>query len=195
MNTHQDTQSFTKIWPTEKRQRGSGVKYKACLQLNGCPKRSMIFDRESNAMRWADDTGHALIHNIPLPWEGLPLDGKSIAAAVSDPANSETLQKRFMHTIDNDRQSGKRLINRFGKTSLRKLIREDIELYKGDHLQRVGSSSVRRDMSMLSRLCGMTRIRSKMEGLHFPEKYSPLAPAEPMSDRPRRNRANRILSQ
>lgn len=70
--------------------------------------------------------------------------------------------------------TGKRLTDRFGKTSLRKLTREDIELYKEDRLQQVGPSSVRQDVSMLSRIYEVARIRWKLEGLDYPGKSIPL---------------------
>ena len=140
----------------------------------------MTFDRESDAMRWAEETEHALLHNLPLPGEELPLDDKSITDAVSDYlAHTETLQKRSRHTIANDRLTGKRLIDRFGKTSLRKLTREDIELYKEDRLQQVGPSSVRQDMSMLSRIYDMARVRWKLAGLDYPGKDIPLPSPPP----------------
>ena len=164
----------------EKRQRKSGVKYKAYISSRASQNDRMTFDRKSDAMRWAEETEHALLNNLPLPGEELPRDDKSIADAVSDYlAHTETLQKRSRHTIANDRLTGKRLIDRFGKTSLRNLTREDIELYKEDRLQQVGPSSVRLDMSMLSRIYEMARIRWKLDGLEYPGKNIPLPSPPP----------------
>ena len=150
----------------EERKRRKGVVYRVSIRLKGYTPQNASFDRKSDAMRWAEETAHALLHNLPLPGKEFPLDDKSIADAVSDYlAHTETLQKRSRHTIANDRLTGKRLIDRFGKTSLRKLTREDIELYKEDRLQQVGPGSVRQDMSILSRIYEMARIRWKMEGI------------------------------
>jgi integrase len=164
----------------EERKRQKGTVYRAKVRLKGYPPQDATFDRKSDAMRWAEETEHALLNNLPLPGEELPRDDKNIADAVVDYlAHTETLQKRSRHTIANDRLTGKRLIDRFGKTSLRKLTREDIELYKEDRLEKVGPSSVRQDMSMLSRIYEMARIRWKMDELDYPGKNIPLPSPPP----------------
>lgn len=59
----------------------------------------MTFDRESEALRWAEETEYALLHNLPLPGEVLSLDDKSIADAVSDYlARAETVHRSVQGT-------------------------------------------------------------------------------------------------
>jgi integrase len=164
----------------EERKRQKGIVYRVSIRLKGYPPQNASFDRKSDAMRWAEETEYAIIHNLPLPGDEIPLDDKSIAQAVHDYlAHTETLLKRSMHTIVSDRHTAKRLISRFGRISLRQLTREDIELYKEDRLQKVGPSSIRQDMSMLSRIYEMARVRWKLTGLEYPGKDIPLPPPPP----------------
>lgn len=67
----------------EERKRQKGFVYRANIRLKGYPVQNASFDRKSDAMRWAEETEHALLHNLPLPGEELPLADKSIADAVS----------------------------------------------------------------------------------------------------------------
>ena len=66
----------------EERKRQKGVVYRVNIRLKGYPVQNASFDRKSDAMRWAEETEHALRHNLPLPGEELPLDDKGIADAV-----------------------------------------------------------------------------------------------------------------
>lgn len=163
---------------TKRKLKGGKVSYKVDVHLKGHPRMLATFSRESEAVKWGEDTEYALINNLPLPGQELPLDDKFTGQAVCDYlAHTETDPKRSRHTIAGDRLTGKRLVDRFGKISLRQLAREDIELYKEDRLRIVGPSSVRQDMSMLSRIYEMARIRWRMN-VEYPGKDVPL-PAPP----------------
>jgi len=156
-----------------------GLHYLCQVRLKGYPSLSQTFARESEAVKWGEDVEHALRNGLPLPGEEIPLDDKSIEDAVNDYLDlTETQRGRSRHTILTDRGTGKRLKSRFGHLSLRTLTREDIEEYKLDRLHEVGPASIRHDMSMLSRIYEMARIRWRLSNLIYPGQDVPL-PAPP----------------
>jgi integrase len=156
-----------------------GTSYRAMVRLKDFPSHTATFDTRSEAMRWAEEVEHALLHNFPLPGEDLPRDDKSVAEAVHDYIDlMETSRTRSRHTILTDRGTAKRLVKRLGTFSLRTLTREDIEDYKGDRLNEVGPSSIRQDLSMLSRVYEIARVKWRMKDLTYPGKDVPL-PAPP----------------
>lgn len=148
-----------------------GTTYKVEVARKGHPRTSANFDRKSDAIRWGEDVEYALLHNMPLPGEELPQDDKSIFGAVEDYLMlMRQDKKRSRNTILTDENTGKRLIDRFGKSSLRKLTREDIEQYRDHRLRSVGTSSVRQDMSMLSAIYRVARVEWRMKDLEYPGK-------------------------
>ena len=153
--------------------------YRAYVRMVGFPAKTATFDLKSEAMRWAEEVEHALLHNLPLPGEDLPRDDKSIADAVHDYIDlMETSRTRSRHTILTDRGTAKRLVKRLGTFSLRTLTREDVEDYREDRLNEVGPSSIRQDLSMLSRVYEIARVKWRMKDLPNPGKDVPL-PAPP----------------
>lgn len=156
-----------------------GVTYRAGVNLVGHPRQTATFDRKSDAIKWGEDVEHALANGLPLPGEEIPLDDKSIEAAVVDYLQLTAQDKgRSQNTIITDRGTGERLIRRFGRQSLRRLTREDIEEYRDDRLRLVGPSTVRQDMSMLSRIYETARIKWRFTDLPYPGRDVAL-PAPP----------------
>ena len=155
----------------EERKRKHGIVYRAKVRLRNLPNQDATFDRKSDAVRWAEDTEHALLNGLPLPGEEIAGGDKGIKAAVEAYlALTEQDPRRSKHTIVTDRGTGQRIINRFGRFTLRTLQKEDIEEYKTARLQLVGPSTVRQDMSMLSRLYETARITWRLAGLFYPGK-------------------------
>jgi len=155
----------------EERKQKRGTVYRVKVRLAGLPHQDATFDRKSDAVRWAEDVEHALLKGLLLPGQDIPADDKTILAAVVDYlAIKEKDLRRSRHTILSDRDTGKRLIAHFGGLTLRTLKKEDIEEYKDARLQEVGPSSVRLDLSMLSRLYETARITWRIEGLEYPGK-------------------------
>ncbi|MFV0437503.1 MAG: tyrosine-type recombinase/integrase [Desulfopila sp.] len=161
------------------RKRKRGTVYKAEVALKGYPRKSATFDRRSDAVRWGEDVEHALLNNLPLPGEELPLDDKSIEDAVKEYLLTMRADKnRSANTKRTDEGTGDRLITAFPKKSLRTLTREDIEEHRDNRLRRVGPASVRHDMSMLSRIYEMARIKWRLADLPYPGRDIKL-PAPP----------------
>ena len=120
-------------------------------------------------MRWGEDVEYAYRHNSPLPGEETAIDDRPLRQAIKDYLDlMEQDPRRSRHTILTDRVTGKRLIDNLGRKTLRNLRREDIEEYKRKRLMVVGPSSVRQDMSMLSRIYETARIDWRIEGLSYP---------------------------
>lgn len=163
----------------ETRKRSKGTVYICQVKRKGYQTIARTFNRKSDAVAWGEDVEYALLNGLPLPGEEIPLDDKSIEAAVVDYLQLTAQDKgRSQHTILTDRGTGERLIRRFGRQSLRKLTREDIEEYRDDRLREVGPSSVRQDMSMLSRIYETARVKWRLTELPYPGKDIPL-PAPP----------------
>lgn len=160
-----------------------GVKYYVAVRLQGHQPQYGAFDKKSEAVAWGEEVEHALINGLPLPGKEIAEDDKSIEDAVLDYLQiTERIRGRSRHTILTDRQTGNRLIARFGRLSLRTLTREDIEEYKADRLAVVGPASVRHDMSMLSRIYETARVKWRLKGLDYPGRDIPL-PAQPKERR------------
>jgi integrase len=159
----------------------SGVVYRVEVRLKGYPEQRATFDRKGEAVTWAEDVEHALRNNLPLPGEELPLDDKRIDDAVDAYLLLQRANKnRRANTKITDEGTALRIIKAFGDKSLRTLTREDIEKHRDDRLSTVGSSSVRQDLSMLSKLYETARIQWRMTGLDYPGRdvARPAPPAE-----------------
>lgn len=155
----------------EEREGKKGKSFRVTVRKKGFEPVSATFYRRSDAIRWGEDVEHALLNNLPLPGEDLPLDDKSLPDAINAYiAIVEKIPRRSKHTIACDREAGKRLAARFKGLSLRTLTREDIEAHKLERLRVVGPSSVRQDMTMLSRIYETARIEWRMSGLEYPGK-------------------------
>jgi integrase len=110
-------------------------------------------------VRWGAATEHAILSGEALPGEDLPLNDRSMEDAIDAYLDlTERMPRRSRHTILTDRDTGRRLRTAFAGHSLRSLTREDIEEYRDRRLQIVGPSSVRQDLSMLSRIYETARI-------------------------------------
>jgi integrase len=162
-----------------KRSGKRGVKYYVAVRLQGHQPQYGAFDKKSEAVAWAEEVEHALLNGLPLPGREVAEDDRSIEDAVLDYLQlTEGVRWRSRHTILTDRQTGNRIIGRFGRLTLRTLTREDIEEYKADRLAVVGPSTVRQDMSMLSRIYETARVRWRLAGIDYPGRDVPL-PAPP----------------
>lgn len=160
-----------------------GETYCVDVRLKGFSPLRRSFSRRSEALEWAEDVENALRNNLPLPGETICNDDKIIKDAVTQYLAITGQDKtRSRHTVLTDRGTGERLIRRFGKFSLRTLTREDIEEYKMDRLAVVGPASIRHDMSMLSRIYEVARIKWRMKGLDYPGRDIKL-PAPPTERR------------
>jgi len=145
-----------------------GVSYLAQVRLAGYPQQAATFDSRPEAARWASSVEHALLTGTALPGEDVPRDDKLLAVAIDEYLLlMQQDLRRSRHTILTDRDTGRRLIGRFGNISMRGLKKEDIEEYKADRLQVVGPSSVRQDLSMLKRIYEVARIRWRLD-IPFP---------------------------
>lgn len=99
----------------EKRTSKNKVSYRAKVRIAGHQPRSATFDRKSDAVRWAEDSEHALLNGLLLPGEDIPRDDKSIKASVND--YLELMAKdsrRSRHTILTDQGTGSRIIDDSG---------------------------------------------------------------------------------
>ena len=164
----------------EERKQKRGVVYRAKVRLAGMPHQDATFDRKSEAMRWAEDVEYALLNGLPLPGENIHRDDKALRQAVFEYlAIKEKDLRRSRHTILGDRGTGNRLISGLGNKTLRSLKREDIEEYRDARLQKVGSSGILQDMSMLSQIYEMARVVWRLEGLEYPGKDVKRPPAPP----------------
>ncbi len=166
-----------------KRKTKRGIKYDAMVRLRGHDNQYKTFDRHSDALIWAEEVEHALLNGLPLPGKDIAEDDKSIEDAVLEYLQvTEQIKGRSRHTIITDRQTGNRIIKRFGQLSLRTITREDIEEYKGDRLAVVGPATVRHDMSMLSRIYETARVKWRLKGVEYPGRDIPL-PTPPQERR------------
>jgi len=137
-----------------KRKRKKGMVYRAAVSVKGNPRLTATFDRLSDAQRWIEDTETALrsggyVGNAP--------PGDMLFDDALDRYMDEVSAKKAKSTHAREHRQAAALLRYFKGCKLSEVTPADVASYRDNRSDQVGSSTVRKDMAMLSHLYTIAR--------------------------------------
>ncbi len=134
--------------------RKKGVVYRAEVRIKSHPRLSQTFDRLSDAQRWAEDT-EAILRSGGDISNATP-DDMAFSKAL-DRYELEVSSQKRPNTRAREITSANRLRESFKGLSLKDITPARVAVFRDNRLQRVGPSTLQKDLALLSHLYTIAR--------------------------------------
>lgn len=140
--------------------RKKGVVHRAEVRIKGHPRLSQTFDRLSDAQRWAEDT-EATLRSGGYIGNAAP-DDMAFSKAL-DRYELEISSRKRPNTKAREITSANRLRESFNGLSLKEITPALVAAFRDKRLQKVGPSTLQKDLALLSHLYTIARTEWALE--------------------------------